>query len=183
MKRRVNMIPFINKPAVKDQKLKDKLEAEYPAILRWMIDGCLNWQKNGLVRPKSVVAATKEYFDSQDIFGQWVNECCELHPDDKRKFERSSDLYESWVRFCDLHGEESGKERDLRMKLTKIEVGKMKMRLLGVVTAVRTGIKLRNVQPLDQEDTMDDDADQPYEPIRQAKPSLEERIESEGWEF
>ena len=58
MRRRFNLIPFVNKPMVKDSKLKEKLEAEYPAILRWMIDGCLDWQKNGLLRPTSVLGAT-----------------------------------------------------------------------------------------------------------------------------
>ena len=36
------------------------MRAEYPAILRWMIDGCLDWQKSGLVRPPVVIEATAE---------------------------------------------------------------------------------------------------------------------------
>ena len=149
MRRRFNLIPFTNKPTVKDSKLKEKLEAEYPAILRWMIDGCLDWQKNGLLRPASVLEATKEYFDSQDVFGQWVKECCEIHPGDKEIWEKSADLYDSWVRYCAGHGEEPGKERDLGTKLTKIEVGKMSKRIFGAVTATRTGIRLTRKQEFD----------------------------------
>jgi putative DNA primase/helicase len=148
-RRRFNIIPFTNKPTTVDPHLKVNLVKEYPAILRWMIDGCLDWQKNRLVKPDVVIEATKEYFDSQDVFGQWIAECCEIHPGNKELFERSADLYESWVCYCDGHGEEPGKERDLGTKLTKIDVGKMKKRLLGVVTAIRTGIRLRVVQKPD----------------------------------
>jgi len=38
----------------------------YPAILRWMIEGCLNWRENGLLQPESVKETTAPYFDEQD---------------------------------------------------------------------------------------------------------------------
>ena len=34
-----------------------------------MIDGCLDWQANGLVRPESVIRATESYFEDQDLMG------------------------------------------------------------------------------------------------------------------
>jgi hypothetical protein len=34
--------------------------------LRWAIDGCLAWQRIGLVRAKVVLDATAEYFSEQD---------------------------------------------------------------------------------------------------------------------
>ena len=43
-----------------------------PLILRWMIDGCLDWQKNGLVRPPVVTASTADYFSEQDTLAQWI---------------------------------------------------------------------------------------------------------------
>jgi hypothetical protein len=51
---------------------EQKLRAEWPMILRWMINGCLDWQKNGLVRPDSVIATTQAYFEDQDLLGQWL---------------------------------------------------------------------------------------------------------------
>jgi hypothetical protein len=45
-------------------------KAEWPAILRWMIDGCLAWQRDGLVQPKVVSKATEEYFTDQDALRQ-----------------------------------------------------------------------------------------------------------------
>jgi putative DNA primase/helicase len=48
-RRRFNIVPFTRKPSHPDPQLEEKLRAEYPAILRWMVDGCLDWQKHGLV--------------------------------------------------------------------------------------------------------------------------------------
>jgi putative DNA primase/helicase len=50
-RRRFNIIPFLHKPEKPDQLLPKKLRSEYPAILRWAIEGCLDWQVNGLIKP------------------------------------------------------------------------------------------------------------------------------------
>jgi putative DNA primase/helicase len=76
MRRRFNMLPFIHKPAEPDHMLEERLKAEAPRILAWALQGCLDWQKHGLGRPDSVTVATDEYFDDQDVFGQWVDEHC-----------------------------------------------------------------------------------------------------------
>jgi putative DNA primase/helicase len=41
-----------------------------------MIEGCLDWQRNGLVRPAVVLNATAEYFEAQDTIGRWLVERC-----------------------------------------------------------------------------------------------------------
>ena len=45
--RRLNLVPFRFQPATRDEQLKEKLVVEYPAILRWAIDGWLDLQANG----------------------------------------------------------------------------------------------------------------------------------------
>src|SRR5262249_10483492 len=47
IRRRVKLIPFtVTIPeAERDPQLSEKLKAEWPGILRWMIDGCLMWQR------------------------------------------------------------------------------------------------------------------------------------------
>jgi putative DNA primase/helicase len=77
-RRRINMIPFLLKPAVVDKDLEAKLMAEAPAILQWMIEGCLDWQEHGLIRPNVVNTATSDYFADEDVFGQWLEECCDV---------------------------------------------------------------------------------------------------------
>ena len=69
MRRRLLLVPFTVQlpPEERDPDLPRKLEAEWPAILRWMIDGCLEWQRIGLAPPAIVTDATAAYFDDQDI--------------------------------------------------------------------------------------------------------------------
>lgn len=75
-RRRFNVVPFLLRPEHPDRQLEEKLRAEWPAILRWMIDGCLRWRSNGLRRPQVVAAATDDYFETQDTFGLWIGERC-----------------------------------------------------------------------------------------------------------
>ena len=79
-RRRFNIVPFAHKPAAPDRQLEVKLQTEWPAILRWMIQGCLEWQANGLQRPGVVIEATDAYFDAQDRFGRWLAERCLVRP-------------------------------------------------------------------------------------------------------
>ena len=48
IKARLHLVPFtvFIPEAERDQHLKEKLALEGPAILRWAIDGCLQWQKD-----------------------------------------------------------------------------------------------------------------------------------------
>jgi putative DNA primase/helicase len=106
-KRRVNMGPFLHKPPTPDRRLEEKLRAEWPGILRWMIDGCLGWQANGLIRPAVVTASTAEYFDDQDLLTQWLEECCERI--DKHGLplaDTLASLLASWRAFAKGRGEE-----------------------------------------------------------------------------
>lgn len=79
-RRRFNVVPFTHKPEKPDRDLEAKLRAEWPGILRWMITGCLDWQRNGLDRPAVVTEATAEYFEAQDTIGRWMAERCVLAP-------------------------------------------------------------------------------------------------------
>jgi putative DNA primase/helicase len=59
MRRRLNILPFVVKPAIPDPELEAKLRAEWPQIFAWMIAGCLAWQATGLQRPDAVAGATE----------------------------------------------------------------------------------------------------------------------------
>lgn len=107
-RRRFNLVPFTRKPARPDRELEEKLRAEWPGILRWMIEGCLDWQRNGLVRPESVTAATEEYFAGQDTFGAWLDDECDAEPGNTWKSERSADLFAAWQRYAKDAGEVPG---------------------------------------------------------------------------
>ena len=104
-RRRFNMAPFIHTPERPDRQLEAKLRAEWPAILRWMIEGCLDWQANGLVRPTSVAAATAAYFSEQDIVHQWVEECCDRGA---TRSDTMAGLFRSWSDYALANGEKPG---------------------------------------------------------------------------
>jgi putative DNA primase/helicase len=80
MERRLRVAPFTNVPEKPDPTLKDRLRAEYPAILRRFIDGCIEWRRQRLGMPTVVRQATKRYFEQQDSFGRWRKERCDLDP-------------------------------------------------------------------------------------------------------
>ena len=115
-RRRFNMIPFTHVPAAPDTELERRLEPEYGRILAWMIEGCLDWQRNGLVRPQPVLEATEEYFEAQDLMGQWVEEACVVG---KTEFQPTAHLFASWSKFARAAGEDAGSSKSFGMALQK----------------------------------------------------------------
>jgi putative DNA primase/helicase len=100
VRRRILLVPFtVQIPEdERDPKLADKLKAEWPAILRWMVDGCLEWQRVGLMVPNVVRKATDDYLADQDTISQWADEWL-IH--DPCAFTASRALFKSWKCWCD----------------------------------------------------------------------------------
>jgi putative DNA primase/helicase len=68
--RRLNLIPMCYVPPTPDTTLTEELMAEASGILAWAIQGCLDWQRNGLQPPETIKTATAEYFNEQDMVAQ-----------------------------------------------------------------------------------------------------------------
>jgi putative DNA primase/helicase len=111
IRRRFNIVPFQTKPKNPDPLLEQKLEDEWPAILRWAIDGCLMWQRDGLVRPSVVTAATADYFANQDTFTTWLEERCEIERGNDWKRVSSAELFANWIGYAKAAGEEPGSRK------------------------------------------------------------------------
>ncbi len=77
--RRVHVVPFNVKISEdeKDPHLKDKLTAEWPGILNWILAGARVWYDKGLMPPKSVTSATQTYRSQMDNVEEFINECCQ----------------------------------------------------------------------------------------------------------
>ena len=119
IRRRLHLIPFDYKvvKADRDVNLAGKLKAEWPGILAWMIEGCLEWQKRGLDAPECVLKATDDYLDGEDTIGQWIGNRCKLEQYGRANLK---DLFESWKYFCELTGVRNvGTSRDLAAELEK----------------------------------------------------------------
>lgn len=96
---RVVLVPFtVTIPKERrDTSLPDKLMAEGPAILRWVIDGALAWQREGLNVPHSVAAASEEYFEAEDTVGQFLSDETETVVG---HFETSQAIYARFESWC-----------------------------------------------------------------------------------
>ena len=75
--RRIRLIPFeVNIPKEKvDKTLKYKLRKELPQIMKWAVDGCIKWQKEGLTPPERVTQATSEYKAEMDLLAAFCDAC------------------------------------------------------------------------------------------------------------
>jgi len=108
MWRRISVVPFTSTvpeaerdPAVK-RTLKDDPEAR-SAILAWLVQGCLNWQRNGLQEPEIVRAYTAEYRAENDLLREWIEDCARLDP---AAVTLSSRLLISYARWAEENGRE-----------------------------------------------------------------------------
>lgn len=125
MRRRIQLVPFTVTPAVVDKRLGEKLREEWPAILAWMIEGCLAWQKGGLKPPAMVRAATDEYFSDEDAIGRWLAECTER---DDASNATTASLYESWREWANANGEYPGSLKRLSAALVTRKVPRWRER-------------------------------------------------------
>ncbi len=110
IRRRLHLVPFtVTIPAEdRDPDLQDNLKAEWPGILHWAVQGCLDWQQQGLEPPACVTSATDAYLASEDSFALWRDECTE---DDPNAWERSTELWGSWKAWAERSGEFVGSKK------------------------------------------------------------------------
>ena len=80
-----------------NKHLLDKLKAEAPGILNWLIKGCLEWQRVGLAPPEEVERATMQYRDEEDILLQFVNDACLTGPEFMAGASALYDHYRKWM--------------------------------------------------------------------------------------
>jgi putative DNA primase/helicase len=118
MRRRIHLIPFtVTIPKEKrDPQMSEKLRAEWPGILHWMIEGCLAWQRHGLDPPAAVRNATAAYLEAEDAIGTWIAECVTRNP---QRSESTEALFGSWKVWAERSGEYTGTQTALAHKLEK----------------------------------------------------------------
>jgi putative DNA primase/helicase len=106
IRRRWNLLPYTIKipKQQRDPKFaEEKLTPELPGILAWMIEGCLNWQRDGLNPPKVVVDATTDYLQDEDALSRWFAEYCVADKQSAGLF--TTELYKAWKTWADEAGE------------------------------------------------------------------------------
>jgi len=98
--RRMKVVPFevIIPEERRDVHLKKKLLAELPGILRWCVQGCLAWQRNGLQEPKEVLLATADYREQADVLAGFLGDRCEMDPAHRISRKALRKAYEQWCK-------------------------------------------------------------------------------------
>jgi len=100
-----------------DKRLEEKLRAEAPGILNWLIEGALRWRDEGLKAPGVVTEATDEYRSEMDALGNFVKECLE-------RVEGAAigarELYKAYEEWCGENNERPYAERVLSGKLKEM---------------------------------------------------------------
>lgn len=143
MRRRMNLIPFTTTIPKEDRDpdLFEKLKPEWPAILQWAIDGCLQWQETKLAAPATVINATEQYMEAEDGFGQWVNECCD---EDRSEFSLVATLFDNWKTWAEKSGEFIGSQKIFSQNLE--DRGYLRKRQGGTGKIGFQGICLRRTE-------------------------------------
>jgi putative DNA primase/helicase len=114
--RRIRLIPFTETipPAEQDKQLPTKLRGELPGILAWAVEGCLEWQREGLQAPEEVRKATAGYRSEMDVLGDFLADRCLRG---ERLQVGKDELYRAYQEWCEDAGERSETKRKFGMLL------------------------------------------------------------------
>lgn len=115
---RIKLVPFEQRipEEEQDRNLPEKLQGELSGILRWIVEGCIEWQSDGLGEPAEVKAATAGYRAEQDVLGGFIEECCTVHEDAWCRF---ANLYDEYTRWCEASGEKAQTKRQFGNALSE----------------------------------------------------------------
>lgn len=146
MIRRIHIVP-VNRKVPREKQVRDLsnilVREEGPQILAWMIEGCKLWLAEGATAPAAVHNKTLDYAREEDVFGQWLEEECELQFD---AHSPSKVLYSAWAMWCRAHDVDPGNDKTFKRRIAARrlsgvhhgQVGPSHQRLKGY-----TGIRLR----------------------------------------
>jgi putative DNA primase/helicase len=146
MERRLRVVPFDHTPDRSDPELKERLKGEDPAILRWMLDGCVMWQRDRLGTAPAVTTATSAYFEQQDALNRWIEERCIL---DKGLSVKPGLLLADFNGWAKANGEETVTGNDFAQLIYRMP--RLRRDKSGGVRLVR-GVGLRSPCPWDSRD-------------------------------
>lgn len=128
--RRMLLVPFLAsfKGKARDPKMLEKLKAEAPAILHWIVGGAADWARDGLAVPESVRAASADYLADNDDLALWMEECCDIEAGAQCK---ASDAYASFSAWKKARGEHAPSLTSWGSRITSLP-GITKARSMGI---------------------------------------------------
>jgi putative DNA primase/helicase len=120
------------------------LRYEWPGILQWMMEGCLQWQERGLDPPDRVRSETEQYLEERDLVQQWIDENCITG---EGEYTGTTALYSDWKSWCELRGESACTHKQFVQRLRALgyrtgQVGHDKKRVInGISLSKRACVK------------------------------------------
>jgi putative DNA primase/helicase len=81
----------------RDRKLGDKFITQATGIVSWAVAGALKYMKSGLPRPEIVEQERARWRESQDVLGEFLEECCIQDEDSKVKASELYAAYREWI--------------------------------------------------------------------------------------
>jgi putative DNA primase/helicase len=138
--RRLKLVPFDYTIPKDRQKKRHEVmamfQSELPGILNWAIEGCLEWQRDGLGVPDEVINATREYESEQDTFSMFLEEKC-VRVTNARVL--SLALYREYKTWAEEHGETPASHKTFASLMSERGFAKSKTK----VGALYSGVGLR----------------------------------------
>jgi putative DNA primase/helicase len=106
--RRILRVPFdhVVPKAERDPTVKARLKnpaTAGPAILAWLVRGCLAWQREGLGVPPAVESATAAYREEMDLIADFLADRCEVDSGATVRAEELQRTYQEWARAVGSH--------------------------------------------------------------------------------
>ena len=101
--RRIRLVPFTQcfEGRRRDDQLEQRLLEEAEGILCWAVEGCFDWQEEGLGDAGAIRAATDEYQDESDPLADFLSTCVEQDPNGHA---RARELYDVYVQCAEGQG-------------------------------------------------------------------------------
>lgn len=140
IRRRMRMVPWSYSipDALRNPRIEKELIAECaPAVLQWAIEGCLEYQRVGLKDPPSVVETSSRYFQAEDVFGSWLDECTET--DSADNFALSRELFQSYCVWTEQQKGRPLTEPKWRMVMDERGFNVLKIGGVYAVKAIKLG--------------------------------------------
>lgn len=104
-----------------DPEFESKLAAEDAGVLRWAVEGCMAWRRDGIRPPEEVMESTKQWRVDTNPVVRFLTEKCVTGPGRQCK---ASDLYAAYQGWCQANDEEPLKQRSFGTRLTELQIGR-----------------------------------------------------------
>jgi len=161
--RRLKLVPFdYTIPQDKQKKRHEVMamfQSELPGVLNWALDGCLEWQRDGLGVPEEVIDATREYEAEQDTFSMFLEEKC-VRVSNARVL--SLALYREYKAWAEEHGETPASHKTFASLMSERGFAKTKTKIGALYSGVgvRTEDHCDSPKPAQSQFDHDDDGEE-----------------------